>query len=73
MTPGAGGWITSENMADFIDEQGNFVGLRGGLGPGAGITRGRDGVEGMDGEDDGEPVGDDVGEENEESKWRRTE
>ncbi|KAI9679153.1 MAG: hypothetical protein M1822_007363 [Bathelium mastoideum] len=72
MMPGAGGWITAENMGDFMDEEGNFIGAFGGLGPGAGTTRGRaEGEEevGMDGEGEDE----DVAGEGEETKWRRTE
>lgn len=52
--PGSGGWITAENMHEFFDEDGNFLG-RGGedgdaaegdeLGEGAGRTRARDEVE----------------------------
>ncbi|EON69378.1 hypothetical protein W97_08638 [Coniosporium apollinis CBS 100218] len=62
--PGAGGWITSENMHEFFDEDGQFVG-GGTLGGGAGTVRGRDE------EDEGpEAVMD---EEGEETKWRRTE
>ncbi|GAB7351022.1 hypothetical protein MBLNU459_g1511t1 [Dothideomycetes sp. NU459] len=60
--PGAGGWITSDNMADFMDEDGNFV-MPSSLGAGAGSVRTAEQFEdapedGMDGED---------------SKWRRTE
>ncbi|KAL9085596.1 MAG: hypothetical protein Q9165_007496 [Trypethelium subeluteriae] len=67
--PGAGGWITSENMADFMDEEGNFVGFGGGLGPGAGTVRGRDDA------DIGEAEGAadlDGGGDGEEAKWRRS-
>ncbi|KAL2220154.1 regulator of volume decrease after cellular swelling-domain-containing protein [Thermoascus aurantiacus ATCC 26904] len=63
---GSSGWITAENMHEYFDEQGNWIG--GGeapptlpLGPGAGTVRPR--------EDDG---GDGEGGENEETKWRRT-
>lgn len=70
--PGATGWITSENMADFVDEDGNFRMPGGGmtvigdeveattLGAGAGTTRTAAEVDGH-----GE-------EEEEESKWQRT-
>ena len=72
--PGATGWMTSENMADFMDENGEFRmpasmtmvdggadGAAGGsLGAGAGRVRTADElVDGEDGED-------------EESKWQRT-
>ena len=56
--PGAGGWITSENLHEFMDEEGNLSINRDdeGLGAGAGAVRERD--------DDGE--GDD------QTKWQRT-
>jgi nucleotide-sensitive chloride channel 1A len=56
--PGASGWITAENMDEYMDENGNFSGMVIGeeLGPGAGTVRGRedieegtDGVNGTDG------------------------
>lgn len=37
---GASGWITAENMNDFIDEDGNFIGGHA-MGPGAGTVRPR--------------------------------
>lgn len=43
--PGASGWITAENMDEYMDENGNFKGtILGGeeLGPGAGTVRSRD-------------------------------
>lgn len=43
--PGASGWITAENMDQYMDEEGNFRGtVIGGeeLGPGAGTVRTRD-------------------------------
>ncbi|KAJ4293634.1 hypothetical protein N0V90_008918 [Kalmusia sp. IMI 367209] len=46
--PGATGWITADNMDDYLDENGNFVGtVVGGeeLGPGAGTVRQREGEE----------------------------
>lgn len=61
--PGAGGWITSENMDQFVDADGNFIG-GGALGTGAGTVRTRD-EEMEDAEDDGPDVDD--------TKWRRTE
>ncbi|KAF2203809.1 hypothetical protein GQ43DRAFT_454213 [Delitschia confertaspora ATCC 74209] len=61
--PGAGGWITAENMHEFIDENGNFVG-NGTLGAGAGSVRARE-EDGANGADDNH--------ESEERKWRRTE
>ncbi|KAF1346261.1 regulator of volume decrease after cellular swelling-domain-containing protein [Delphinella strobiligena] len=62
--PGPGGWITSENMHDFMDEEGNFR-VPEGLGAGAGSVRTLEearfeDAEGDDGADD-------------ELKWRRTE
>ena len=68
--PGASGWITSENMQDFVDENGDFRmpqgvtvvgddGVReGGLGEGAG--RARTAAEAQDDEA------------NDETKWQRT-
>lgn len=66
--PGATGWITSENMADFMDENGEFRMPEGGvvyggaesegLGEGAGRTRTADEVDGEDAQD--------------ETKWQRT-
>lgn len=42
--PGDGGWITADNMEQFIDEEGNFslpssAGAESALGQGAGVTR----------------------------------
>jgi len=44
--PGASGWITAENMDEYVDEEGNFTGMVIGeeLGPGAGTVRTRDEV-----------------------------
>ncbi|KAF1967471.1 hypothetical protein BU23DRAFT_516338, partial [Bimuria novae-zelandiae CBS 107.79] len=49
--PGASGWITAENMDEYVDEEGNFVGTVIGeeLGPGAGTVRERE-EEGEEGE-----------------------
>ncbi|KAE8313788.1 regulator of volume decrease after cellular swelling-domain-containing protein [Aspergillus transmontanensis] len=64
---GSSGWITADNMHEFFDEEGNWIG--GGeeptlsLGPGAGTVRAR---EGEDGDGDREMQDD------EETKWRRT-
>jgi nucleotide-sensitive chloride channel 1A len=60
--PGATGWITAENMDQYMDEDGNFAGtvIGGGseLGPGAGTVRTRgdgeaeaNGTNGADGEE----------------------
>lgn len=70
--PGASGWITSENMQDFMDENGEFrmpegftvVGAEDqeeerALGEGAGRIRTAAEVEGVDGGED-------------DSKWQRT-
>jgi nucleotide-sensitive chloride channel 1A len=57
--PGAGGWITSDNMADFMDADGNFSVL----GPGAGTVRMRN----EDDEDEGSEE-----EAHDGMKWRRT-
>ncbi|GME60727.1 Benzoylformate decarboxylase [Neofusicoccum parvum] len=77
--PGAGGWITSENVGEHVDAEGNFVGFGGGgasLGAGAGTVHGRDDEE----EDEaGEEAGGEASGEagagagGEDAKWRRTE
>jgi nucleotide-sensitive chloride channel 1A len=52
--PGSGGWITAENVGEYFDEYGNWIGGAEGdgegepLGEGAGRVRGRDEVEGAD-------------------------
>jgi nucleotide-sensitive chloride channel 1A len=65
--PGATGWITADNMDEFLDENGNFRGQVYGeesedLGPGAGTVRPReeeqDNRTGVNGADD--------------TKWQRT-
>lgn len=49
--PGSGGWITAENVGDFFDQDGNWIGNgeTEPLGEGAGRVRGRDEVDGQDG------------------------
>lgn len=51
--PGDGGWITADNVNDFVDEEGNFrpkANANGEpLGPGAGAIRSRDEDEEVDG------------------------
>jgi len=49
--PGAGGWITAENMAQFMDEDGNFRVPEQGDGEGGGVV-GTDGI-GQEGEEEG--------------------
>lgn len=50
--PGSGGWITADNVNEYFDEEGNWIGQGGDaeeaeeLGDGAGRTRGRDEVDG---------------------------
>lgn len=64
--PGSGGWITAENMHDFFDADGNYIGpdddeeaaAAGDLGPGAGSIRARDEEMDTEGTDD--------------TKWQRT-
>lgn len=64
--PGAGGWITSENMHEFTDSEGNWTGPEiQFLGAGAGQVRAR--------EDHDDGVEARAGEEEDETKWRRTE
>ncbi|KAI0196626.1 regulator of volume decrease after cellular swelling-domain-containing protein [Xylaria flabelliformis] len=46
--PGSSGWITAENVNEYFDEDGNWIGdggVSGELGDGAGRVRGRDEVE----------------------------
>jgi nucleotide-sensitive chloride channel 1A len=57
--PGSGGWITAENVSEYFDEEGNWIGENGeSLGEGAGRVRTRDEIDGNDvnghggGEDD---------------------
>lgn len=66
--PGSGGWITAENMGEFVDEEGNWIAdeesrQEESLGGGAGTVRPR-----LDDEDqvvhENEP--------NDDTKWRRT-
>lgn len=42
--PGSGGWITAENVSEYFDEEGNWIGEGNGesLGEGAGRVRTRD-------------------------------
>ncbi|KAI9374509.1 hypothetical protein BJX61DRAFT_295538 [Aspergillus egyptiacus] len=66
---GSSGWITADNMHEFFDEEGNWIGggeepSMPGLGPGAGTVRGRE--EGNDSADIDESADGD------ETKWRRT-
>ena len=64
--PGSGGWITAENMHEFFDEDGNYIGpdddegAAEDLGPGAGTVRARD--EDMD----------TAGAGTDDTKWQRT-
>lgn len=56
--PGSGGWITAENVHEYFDEDGNWIGqgaegAEEELGDGAGRTRAREEIEG-----DGEANGD---------------
>jgi nucleotide-sensitive chloride channel 1A len=46
--PGSGGWITAENVSEYFDEDGNWIGEGSGesLGEGAGRVRTRDEVDG---------------------------
>lgn len=66
---GSSGWITADNMHEYFDEEGNWIG--GGeepnlsLGPGAGTVRTREEEEAA--ADGNEETGD-----GEETKWRRT-
>lgn len=68
--PGASGWITAENMDEYLDEDGNFKGPVFGdaeeeeLGPGAGTVRPR--------EEDGESGANGTNGVDGETKWQRT-
>lgn len=71
--PGATGWITADNMDDFVDEEGNFRGTvigseavepENSLGPGAGTVRPR--------EEEGEEHANGVNGVDGETKWQRT-
>jgi nucleotide-sensitive chloride channel 1A len=58
--PGSGGWITAENVSEYFDADGNWIGGEVSvevLGDGAGRVRGFDEVEGeaeMNGHDEGD-------------------
>ena len=54
--PGSGGWITAENVSEYFDEEGNWIGEGNSLGEGAGRVRTRDEVEanGVNGNDEHE-------------------
>jgi nucleotide-sensitive chloride channel 1A len=69
--PGSGGWITAENMHEFVDADGNWIETEeteetetGELGPGAGTVRPRQEEETTNGH-----AGDDAADE---TKWQRT-
>lgn len=73
--PGSSGWITAENVHEFFDKDGNWIGAQdeeegvsGELGEGAGRVRGREEVEGTEGANGEERTG-----ENGESKRPRNE
>jgi len=50
---GTSGWITADNMSDFIDEDGNFIGGHA-MGPGAGTVHPRE--ENQEGTQDEDPI-----------------
>ena len=56
--PGSGGWITAENVSEYFDEDGNWIGEGSGvaLGEGAGRVRTRDeaGAIGVNGDEEHE-------------------
>ncbi|KAF1813897.1 hypothetical protein P152DRAFT_472691 [Eremomyces bilateralis CBS 781.70] len=78
--PGDGGWITSENIGQFEDADGNFVGFQGSGGAAVAGTvhgRGDEEDEGFEEDEAGEGAGEgmeggDAGNRGE-TKWRRTE
>jgi nucleotide-sensitive chloride channel 1A len=64
---GSSGWITADNMHEYFDEEGNWIGegeppSLPGLGPGAGNIHDRDDGTAQNGE----------GNDDDETKWRRT-
>jgi len=65
---GTGGWITSENMDQYVDAEGNFTGAPL-LGTGAGTVRPR----GDEGDEQYEDADEEDGGEDDATKWRRTE
>jgi len=70
--PGSGGWITADNVSQYFDGDGNWIGENASepLGEGAGRVRGRDEEEG---DADGETINGDGGDDAEEHKRIRTE
>jgi nucleotide-sensitive chloride channel 1A len=54
--PGSGGWITAENVSEYFDEEGSWIGDGNGLGEGAGRVRTRDEVDAHEVNGDGEHV-----------------
>ena len=77
--PGVGGWITSDNLHEHVDADGNFTGFgSGALGAGAGTVRAREedeegGASFDDADEDGGEGAPLAGTGGEETKWRRTE
>ncbi|KAH7342208.1 regulator of volume decrease after cellular swelling-domain-containing protein [Rhexocercosporidium sp. MPI-PUGE-AT-0058] len=75
--PGSGGWITAENVGEYFDEDGNWIGGANGGGEGEGLGEGAGRVrtrEERDGEVDGNGNGiNGTGAEGDESKRPRTE
>jgi chloride channel, nucleotide-sensitive, 1A len=67
--PGSGGWITAENVSDYFDEEGNWIGGGNGeiLGEGAGRVRTREEADG-----DGDGVNGNREHESDEHKRART-
>jgi chloride channel, nucleotide-sensitive, 1A len=66
--PGSGGWVTAENMGEYFDDEGNWIGNdetapESALGVGAGSVRPR--------EDDEDQAAQENGT-SDETKWRRT-
>ncbi|KAL1841047.1 hypothetical protein VTK73DRAFT_3599 [Phialemonium thermophilum] len=55
--PGSSGWITAENVHEYFDEEGNWIGdggVSGELGEGAGRVRARDEAESAEGDGQGQ-------------------
>jgi len=80
--PGSGGWITADNVSQYFDGDGNWIGENASepLGEGAGRVRGREEVERGEGEGQGDADGETMngdggegGDDAEEHKRIRTE
>lgn len=76
---GSSGWITADNLHEYFDEEGNWIGEGeapsfgvSSLGPGAGSMHPRDGNDHTQNGGEQADYGNDAAYEGEEAKWRRT-